>query len=65
MEFCLKWFGHVGRKHVEVQVRRVNQMEGSSIARGRGRPRKVIGETIKKDLDFSALTVDMIYDGTL
>ena len=37
----------------------------SKIVRGRGRPRKIIGENIKRDLDVNNLNVNMIYDRTL
>ena len=40
-------------------------MKGSSIARGKGRPRKIVGETIKRDLNFNSLNVNMIYDRSL
>jgi len=33
--------------------KKVDQMEGSQIVRGGGRPRKIIRETIKKDLEIS------------
>ena len=39
-------------------------MESSSITR-RGRPRKNIRKTIKRDLDVNALNVNMIDDRTL
>ena len=35
-------------------------MEGSPIARGRGRPRKIINKTIESDLDFNGLNIGMI-----
>ena len=54
-----RWFGHVWRKLVKALVRRVDQMEGSLIARDRGRSKKTIYETIKKDLDVNNL--NMIY----
>ena len=40
-------------------------MEGIPIVRDRKRPRKIIDETIKKDLDFDDLIVDMTYNRTL
>ena len=40
-------------------------MEGSPIVRDRGKLRKIVGEIIKKNLNFSCLTIDMIYDRTL
>jgi hypothetical protein len=44
------WFEHVWRRPVDSIIRSVDQMCGSPIARERGRPRKTIGETMKKDL---------------
>ena len=35
------------------------------VARDIERPRKIIGETIKRDLDFNGLNVNMIYNTTL
>lgn len=40
-------------------------MEGSQNARGKGKQRKSIGETIDKDLEVNSLSIDMIYDWTL
>jgi hypothetical protein len=40
-------------------------MEGSQITRGRGRPRKTIRETIKRDLEINELDRNMAYDRTL
>ena len=37
-------------------------MEGSQNARGKGKQRKSIGETINKDLEVNSLSIDMIYD---
>ena len=39
-------------------------MEGSPITRHRKKPRKIIDETIKKDLNFNGLTIDIIYTMT-
>jgi predicted GNAT superfamily acetyltransferase len=47
--------------YVDFVVRRVDQMEGSQITRGRGRPRK----TISKDLEINELALNMVYDRTL
>jgi hypothetical protein len=52
VETRLWWFGHVERRPVDVVVRRVDQMEGCQITRGRGRLKKTIRETIKKDLNM-------------
>lgn len=44
-------------------------MESSAIVRlrlrGRGSPRKIIGQTINKDLDLNDFSLDMIYHRTL
>ena len=56
IEARLRWFGHVWRKSVEASLRRVDQMKGSPVARDRGRPRKTIDETIKRDLNINVLT---------
>jgi len=40
-------------------------MEGSQITRCRGRPRKTIRETIKKDLEMNELEKDMVFDRRL
>jgi len=40
-------------------------MEDSQITRGRGRPRKAIRGTIRKDLEINEFDWDMIYDKTL
>lgn len=49
----LRWFGHVERKLVYVVERRVDRMEESQVKRGRGKLRKTIRETIKKDLEVN------------
>jgi hypothetical protein len=62
VENRLRRFGHVKRRPVDVVVRRVDQMEESQVKRGRGRPRKPIRETIRKNLEVSELDPNMIYD---
>ena len=64
VETRLRWFGHVQRRPLEAPVRRVDQMEDSPITRGRGRPKKTIGETIRMDLAINNLTVEMRTDRT-
>lgn len=46
-------------------IRRVDPIEGSSIARGRGRPRKTIGTTFKNDLEANGVLYRQIYGRTL
>ncbi|RDY07313.1 DNA-binding protein BIN4, partial [Mucuna pruriens] len=45
------WFGHVAKNRSPSKD--IEEMEGSRITRGRGRLRKTIGKTIKKDLVVS------------
>jgi hypothetical protein len=65
VENRLRWFGSVKRRPVDCVVRRVDQMEDSQITRGRGRPRKTIRETIRKDLEINELDANVVYDRTL
>jgi hypothetical protein len=51
--------------HASLNVRRVDQMEESQVKRGRGRPKKTIRETIRKDLEVSELDPNMVFDRTL
>ena len=37
-------------------------MKGSPLAEGRERPKRTIGKTIKKDLNFNGLIVNVIYN---
>jgi hypothetical protein len=64
VETKLRWFEHAERRHVDYIVRRVNQMEDSQITRGRGRARKIIRETIMKDLEINELEKNIIFDRT-
>jgi hypothetical protein len=65
IENRLRWFGHVERIPVDAVVRRVDQMEESQVRRGRGRPKKNIRETIRKDLEVNELDPNMVFDRTL
>ena len=65
VESHLRWFGHVQRRPIEASVKRVDQIDGSSIARRRERPRKNIDKIIKRDLDFNDLNVNIIHDRIL
>jgi len=40
-------------------------MEEVQVKRGRGRPKKTIRETIRKDLKVNELDPDMVFDRTL
>ena len=65
VENSLRWFEYVKRKLIDVVVRRVDQMKESQVKGGRGKPRKTIRETIKKDLEVNELNPNLIYDTTL
>jgi len=60
VENMLRWFGHVKRRPVDVVVRKVYQMEESQVRRGRGRPRKTIKETIRKNLEVNELNPNLV-----
>ena len=55
VESCRWWFGYMWRGPIETLIRKVDQTEGNLIARGNERPRKTIGNTIEKDLDFECV----------
>jgi len=66
VENRLRWIGHVERRPIDAVVRRVDQMEESQVKRGRGRPRKTVSETIRKDLGVNELDLNnLVYDRTL
>jgi len=60
----LRWFRHVERRLVDFVVRRADQMEDSQITGGRGRVRKTIRETMRKELEINGLDQNMVYDRT-
>ncbi|KAF1877465.1 hypothetical protein Lal_00040181 [Lupinus albus] len=53
------------QRSIEASLRRVHRVKVSPIRRGRRRPRKTVGETIRKDLEINFLSMNMIYDKTL
>ena len=65
VENRLRWFAHVEKRLVDAVVRRVDQIEESHVKRCRGRPKKTIRETIRKDLEVNELDSNLIYDRTL
>ena len=52
----------MGKRPAEAIVKRVDQLEDNPIMRGKGKPRKAIGEAIKKELDLNGLSIDMVYN---
>ena len=65
VENSIRWFGHVERRPVDFVVRRVDQMERSQRAIGKGRLRKTIREVVKKDLEINNLDKTMVLDRIL
>lgn len=65
VENRIRSFEHVERKFVDYMVRRVDQIERSKTTKNKKRPKKVIKEDIKKDLDFNILIMIMVIDRTL
>ncbi|KAM1221218.1 hypothetical protein TB2_008820 [Malus domestica] len=55
----LRWFGHVQRRPTDAPVRRCDHGTEVHGRRGRGRPRKTLEETLRKDLEYLDLTEDM------
>ncbi|CAN6710825.1 unnamed protein product [Malus baccata var. baccata] len=58
-ENWLHWFGHVQRRPTDAPVRRYDYGTEVQGRRGRGRPRKTLKETLRKDLEYLDLMEDM------
>ncbi|KAM1358540.1 hypothetical protein ACFXTH_045642 [Malus domestica] len=52
-------FGHVQRRPTDAPVRRCDYGIEVQGRRGRGRPRKTLEETLRKDLEYLDLTENM------
>ena len=61
----LRWFRHAWRRFIEILVRKVDYMEGSTVISDRRRLRKIIGKTVKRYLYVNSLNINMIYDKVL
>ncbi|KAM2205475.1 hypothetical protein ACFX1S_024966 [Malus domestica] len=55
----LRWFGHVQRRPTDAPVRICDYGTEVQGQRARGRPRKTLEETLRKDLEYLDLTEDM------
>ncbi|KAM2108225.1 hypothetical protein ACFX1Q_025101 [Malus domestica] len=55
----LWWYGHVQRRPTNTPVRRYDYETEVQGRIGRGRPRKTLEETLRKDLEYLDLTEDM------
>ncbi|KAM1519455.1 hypothetical protein ACFX1Z_022250 [Malus domestica] len=58
----LRWFGHLQRRPTDAPVRRCDYGTEVQGRRGRGRPRKTLEETLRKDLEYLDLTEAMTQD---
>lgn len=58
----LRWFGHVQRRPLEAPVRRVDNMFFSPVKRGRGRPKRTLGELIRHDLLLNNISENLVFD---
>ena len=65
VENRLRWFGHVQRRPLEAPVRRVDCMSFSPVKRGRGRPKRTLGDLIKHDLLLNNISENLIFDRAL
>ena len=61
-ETRLRWFGHVRRRPRDASMRRVDEMKQLVKKRGRGRPKKILKETLKFDMRCMGLNEDMTKD---
>ncbi|KAM1280162.1 hypothetical protein ACFX15_020552 [Malus domestica] len=60
----LRWFGHVQRRPTDAPIIRCDYGTEVQGRRGRGKPRKTLEETLRKDLEHLDLTEDMTQDRT-
>ena len=51
----LWWFGHVQRTSTKTPVQKVDQMVFSIVMRGRGKPKRTLGEIIIRDLWINSI----------
>ena len=61
-ETRLRWFGHMRRRPRNAHVRRVDEMKQLVKKRGKGRAKKILGETLKFDIKYMGLNEDMTKD---
>nr|CBL94163.1 putative RNA-directed DNA polymerase (Reverse transcriptase) [Malus domestica] len=61
-ENWLRWFGHVQRRPTDAPIRRCDYGTKVQGRKGRGRPRKTLEETLRKDLEYLDLMEDMTQD---
>ena len=61
-ENCLRWFGHIGRRPLDVLVRRVEKIDIEQGKKLRGRPKMTCMEVVKKDMKLLELEERMAAD---
>jgi hypothetical protein len=62
VQHCLRWFGHIQRRHVDAPIRnRVIRRTGNE-KRGRSRPNLICEEFVKIDLKNWCITKELVLD---
>ena len=59
-ETRLWWFGHVQRRLTEALMRKVDQMVFNPMRRNKGRPKRTLGEIIKRDLRINNISKNLL-----
>ncbi|XP_070015342.1 uncharacterized protein [Nicotiana sylvestris] len=64
-EARLRWFGHMKRRSLDAPVRRCERLALTGMRRGRRRPKKYLGEVIRRDMVRMQISEDMVFDRKL
>ena len=59
-EVGLRWFGYMQRRVLEASIRKVDQNVFSLIMRGRGKPKKTLGDVIKRSFWLNGISENLI-----
>ena len=61
-ESHLRWFGHVQRRVINAPVRKSELIQVEGMKKGRGRPKIILVQVIKKDMTIKEVTKSMTID---
>ena len=61
-ENCLRWFGHMRRRHIDAPVRRVERINLGQVKRAQRRPKKTWMEVIRQDIEAKCLSEGILLD---
>ena len=61
-EICLRWFGHVQSKAINVLIRKSELIQVEETQKGRGRPKITLVDVVKKDKSIKEVTEVMTMD---